>query len=70
MSEQMQSGSQVEGSGDGLGEACRNDPPWVKIAPGVTYRPFTDEDRAKADADVERWQREGLLVPADEEAGR
>ncbi len=31
--------------------------------PRVTYRPFTDEDRAKAAADVERWEREGLLVP-------
>ena len=73
MSEEMQSVDQV---GDGLCEACRNgnvQTPngWgVEIAPGVFYRPFTDEDRARADADVERWEREGLLVHADEEAGR
>jgi len=56
---------------DGLCEACSNGNVQLPIErPRVTYRPFTDEDRTKAAADVERWEREGLLVPADEEAGR
>jgi len=52
---------------DGLCDECRAG---NVQTPRVTYRPFTDEDRAKAAADVERWEREGLLMLADEEAGR
>lgn len=56
----------VDAAGDGLSEACGNGNVQLPSErPRVTYRPLTDEDRAKAAADVERWEREGLLVPAD-----
>ena len=67
MSEEMQSVGRVEGNGDGLCEACRDGNVQLPIErPRVTYRPFTDEDRAKAAADVERWEREGLLEYEEE----